>query len=494
MFNNYFTSLVLLAAVLTGGLAAQQGSLVAWGNDNYGEVSGLPPGDNFVDADTQFFHCVALKSDGTLVSWGWDVYSVVSLTPAGNDFVQVTCGGTHAAAIRADGSIDAWGLDDEGQGSDPPGTDYVKVVAGRAHNLALRADGSLYSWGMNTTGSVTATPTGNDFVDIAAGRFCSLALRQDGSIEAWGYDAQGQVSGAPAGTGYSWISSGHSTSIAIRADGSLEAWGNPAAGIITNLPSGNDFVQVDLGADGGTALALRVDGSLVAWGDSPGMSVPPGTGFLQVATNAGYFLARREGSDPPILSLGTVQEGQPAEVTVWNCAPGATVLVAVSVHGAGPTSVPMGTLALTPPLQILPSAVADASGIAVVQAIAPFGMAGRTVWVQSAEVGRNLLSNGASAVVQVFPIPVVDAVVPDQALQGQVVGMTVQGHRFLQGAEIELVSATQTIPLQDEWFLHATLIGGTADLTGAPVGLYTVRVINPGGLQGELPDGFEVLP
>ena len=42
---------------------------------------------------------------GTLVSWGLDNFGQISGTPAGNDFVEVSAGGLHNIARRADGSL-----------------------------------------------------------------------------------------------------------------------------------------------------------------------------------------------------------------------------------------------------------------------------------------------------------------------------------------------------------------------------------------------------
>jgi hypothetical protein len=54
------------------------------------------------------------------VAWGWDRYGQVSGVPAGNDFVAVAAGGVHSLALRSDGTIAAWGRDDYGQVTNTP--------------------------------------------------------------------------------------------------------------------------------------------------------------------------------------------------------------------------------------------------------------------------------------------------------------------------------------------------------------------------------------
>jgi hypothetical protein len=46
------------------------GFIVAWGYDNYGQVSNAPEGDDFVAVGAGAYHGLALRSDGTIVGWG----------------------------------------------------------------------------------------------------------------------------------------------------------------------------------------------------------------------------------------------------------------------------------------------------------------------------------------------------------------------------------------------------------------------------------------
>lgn len=65
---------------------------------------------------------------------------------------------------------------------------------------------------------------------------------------------------------------------------------------------------------------------------------------------------------------------------------GRTILLGYSLAGAGPTSIDMGTLALSPPFTQLPPLVADASGNASMTVNLPAGLAGTTVHLHGAEL------------------------------------------------------------------------------------------------------------
>src|SRR6266566_2843471 len=79
-----FALLGLLAALCFAASRAQasDGTLVSWGDDEFGQVSGTPTGI-FSAVAAGYSHSVGLRTNGTLVSWGWDAFGVVSGTPTG---------------------------------------------------------------------------------------------------------------------------------------------------------------------------------------------------------------------------------------------------------------------------------------------------------------------------------------------------------------------------------------------------------------------------
>ena len=100
---------------------------------------------------------------GTIVAWGDDTYNEVSNAPTGSNFTTIARGGRHNLALTTQGSIVAWGADTLGQVSDAPvGAGFTAISAGLEHSMALAEDGSIVSWGWDgqfpSGGQVSDTP------------------------------------------------------------------------------------------------------------------------------------------------------------------------------------------------------------------------------------------------------------------------------------------------------------------------------------------------
>src|SRR5258705_13805317 len=102
-------TLLLLSCSFSKGLAAS-GTVVAWGNNAYGQTN--PPSGltNITAVATGRSHCLALKSDGTVVTWGTIRVGII-------DYPQV--------AVPADLGV------------------VVAIAAGQEHSVALRANGTV---------------------------------------------------------------------------------------------------------------------------------------------------------------------------------------------------------------------------------------------------------------------------------------------------------------------------------------------------------------
>ena len=87
-----------------------------------------------------------------------------------------------------------------------------------------------------------------------------------------------------------------------------------------------------------------------------------------------------------LLSVSNFTAGQTGSIDVSGSQHGRTILLGYSLAGAGPTSIDMGTLALSPPFTQLPPLVADASGNASMTVNLPAGLAGTTVHLHGAEL------------------------------------------------------------------------------------------------------------
>lgn len=87
-----------------------------------------------------------------------------------------------------------------------------------------------------------------------------------------------------------------------------------------------------------------------------------------------------------LLSVTNFTAGQTGSIDVSGSQWGRTIILGYSLAGAGPTSISMGTLALSPPFNQLPPLIADASGNASMTVNLPAGLAGTTVHLHGAEL------------------------------------------------------------------------------------------------------------
>jgi len=268
------------------------GSVVAWGCNNFGQCNVPEPNSGFIAIAGGWGHGLALRGDGSIVSWGRDDYGQVSNTPdiltdcntsTGCADIAIAAGINHSLALGGDGSIISWGRDDYGQVSDTPAeTGFIAIASGGWNNFALRGNGTIVSWGPDYYGVVSDTPTETGFTAIAGGCGHGLALRADGSIVSWGCDGYGfdygQVSDTPTGSGFNAIAGGCNYSLAISSDGSLIAWGGNFNGQC-NVPEGNDFVDIGAGEYHSLALTSGVTVTLMVQTDPNDMdTVIPGIG------------------------------------------------------------------------------------------------------------------------------------------------------------------------------------------------------------------------
>ena len=92
---------------------------------------------------------LALKADGTVIAWGNNNYGQINIPVGLNKVVQISAGGNHSLALKADGTVVAWGDNYNGQINIPAGlNNVVQIAAGGGHSLALKVDGSIVAWGV----------------------------------------------------------------------------------------------------------------------------------------------------------------------------------------------------------------------------------------------------------------------------------------------------------------------------------------------------------
>jgi alpha-tubulin suppressor-like RCC1 family protein len=126
-----------------------------------------------------------LRADGSLVAWGDDSYGQCWV-PEDNDFVSISAGPGISMAVTSDGVAYAWGREnitlvpayhDYGFREYPP-SPYVAMAGGEDFVVGLTADGT-YVTGGTGNGYYDSYGMGALFAKVAAGRNHALFLEKD---------------------------------------------------------------------------------------------------------------------------------------------------------------------------------------------------------------------------------------------------------------------------------------------------------------------------
>ena len=121
-------------------------------------------------------HSLGLKDDGTVVGWGNNYFGQTSSPPGLNDVIAIDAGQSHSLALKSDGTVVGWGASSTGTTNPPAGlSNVLAIAAGEDYSLALKNDGTVVAWGTPHFG-VTNVPVLFDVYAIAAGFNHALAL------------------------------------------------------------------------------------------------------------------------------------------------------------------------------------------------------------------------------------------------------------------------------------------------------------------------------
>jgi alpha-tubulin suppressor-like RCC1 family protein len=148
------TNVVAIAAGSGHSLALRaDGTVVGWGWNRSGEATGVPTssspyfgagvvtraGNNVVAIAAGYSHSLALRADGTVVAWGDNFFGQTNRPPEAINVVAIAAGYNHNLALRADGTVVGWGRGSQGQTTIPAeATNVVAIAGGDSHSLFLK--------------------------------------------------------------------------------------------------------------------------------------------------------------------------------------------------------------------------------------------------------------------------------------------------------------------------------------------------------------------
>jgi alpha-tubulin suppressor-like RCC1 family protein len=192
------SNIVAVAAGLGHALGLMNGGLVvAWGLTNDATANWVPMNLSNVTAVAAGWHHNVALSNGTVIAWGDNTFGQTNVPSDLTNATAIAAGEFHSLALRADGKVEAWGCNTNGQTNVPSGlSNVVAIAAGGQCSVALKSDGTVVPWGYGQTN----LPSGmSNVMAIAAGNAHSLALINDGTLVAWGDNSEGQTN-LPSGS------------------------------------------------------------------------------------------------------------------------------------------------------------------------------------------------------------------------------------------------------------------------------------------------------
>jgi len=227
----------------------QDGLVACWGVDDEsamdsGQVTGsMQPqyGAGEVVAG-EMFGCILKYDSASVHCWGDDSFGQVSGVPLGT-FIQISAGSNHVCGVRSNGLLECWGSALTWS-EQPPGGIALEVSAGEEFSCARMQDSSIQCWNFPTS---EPAPLGTGWSHLAAGSAHACAIDVAGAVSCWGDDGAGQgMSGVPVGVGFSQISAGASHTCGVESGtGFAHCWGDDSYGQRT-VASGV-FEQVSAG-------------------------------------------------------------------------------------------------------------------------------------------------------------------------------------------------------------------------------------------------------
>ncbi|RJX41095.1 hypothetical protein D3P09_03565 [Paenibacillus pinisoli] len=125
------------------------GSLAQWSKLTTPQLKKIPAAakDIVAVSVSTNHHALALKKDGTVIAWGNNNYGEASVPSGLRNVTAVAAGFEYSLALSKDGEVTAWGTTRLGSTKLPDGLEEVVAIAAGVPNLALKRDGTVVAWG-----------------------------------------------------------------------------------------------------------------------------------------------------------------------------------------------------------------------------------------------------------------------------------------------------------------------------------------------------------
>jgi RHS repeat-associated protein len=299
-----FGSIVSLAGADVHAVALRpDGTVWAWGDDQYGTVGAGGSGDTtcgsvlcatqpiqvsspgpFIAVASGFLNSYALKWDGTVWAWGDNRVGALGIgTRNGPESCFVSFGHDQWCSRTP---VQVSGL-----------TGVIAIAAGAYFGMALKGDGTVWVWGDSEYGPgpnglvPTKVPSLSNIIALAATTYpfgsTAVALRSDGTVWTWGGNSDGQLGNGSCCTGSTTpvqvssltgvvaIAGGWEHILALKSDGTVWGWGYNGDGELGNGATRDKFTPVRAGtltnvvsiaATDRHSMAAKADGTVWTWG------------------------------------------------------------------------------------------------------------------------------------------------------------------------------------------------------------------------------------
>ncbi|MFF2887867.1 RCC1 domain-containing protein [Paenibacillus sp. NPDC057967] len=127
-------------------------------------------------------HALAVKKDGTVIAWGNNNYGEATVPSGLRNVTAVAAGYEYSLALSQDGKVTGWGNNRLGFIEVPEGLEDVVAIAAGVPNLAMKKDGTVVAWGYKAKMMPTQTAKATA---IASGGSYAAILHEDVTVTIW---------------------------------------------------------------------------------------------------------------------------------------------------------------------------------------------------------------------------------------------------------------------------------------------------------------------